>query len=62
MLCLKETIIGLCLCWKCGYVSCKKTGCVHVENFFLLRKWLKSLVKAIVNTPGVVESSWSPQL
>jgi hypothetical protein len=25
---------------------------------FLLRKWLKSLEKAIVNTPGAAESSW----
>jgi hypothetical protein len=39
-------------------VACilEKMGYVTVECF-LLRKWLKSLVKAVVSTPGAYESS-----
>jgi hypothetical protein len=32
MLCLKKTIIGFCLSWKCGLCACK-TGCNHVVSF-----------------------------
>jgi hypothetical protein len=35
---------------------------VFLWCIFLLRKWLKILMKVVVNTSGVVESYWSPQL
>jgi hypothetical protein len=48
MLCLKETIIGLCICWKCGMCACKM-GCVPVE-YFPIEEMDQSLVKVVVST------------
>jgi hypothetical protein len=51
MLFLKETIIELCLCCKCGFCACK-IGCNHVVNF---------PVEEMVQNPceGCYEHSWN---